>query len=150
MWLANDSLRFVAAAGNNGEDVLHFPAAWRDPDVTLGLAGNVDPTIADDIEDVHTGLSIAMYAVGSVEPNGRTSSYSNCGDWVNAAAFGSKQVGEYPSSPSDYAVWSGTSFATANFTAALVSGLVDPDPLVSEPITGARMINTPNGLGCAL
>ena len=30
----NPNLKFVAAAGNDGEDVLHFPAAWRHPAVT--------------------------------------------------------------------------------------------------------------------
>jgi hypothetical protein len=82
--------------------------------------------------------------------------FSNCGAWVNAVAFGNQQVGVYPAAvpggyPSpdpdkDYAIWSGTSFAAANFTAALVAGLFDADPTAIHDGTGARQ--KPNGLDC--
>jgi hypothetical protein len=158
MRLGDDSLQFVAAAGNNGLDVLHFPAAWRHADVTSGLtdairnSSNVDPVdaaaIADEIAAMHDGLGRVIYAVGSVESSNRsTSDYSNCGVWVNAAAFGSKQVGEYPSSPTAFASWSGTSFATANFTAALVSNSVGPDSSNPDAITGAYLTDA-TGLAC--
>ncbi len=170
-----DVVKFVAAAGNNGEDVLHFPAAWRNDAVTVGLAGAipsaVDPTTGDpidpsivqdlveDIEELHTALTPAIFAVGSVEADGSSSVFTNCGEWVNAAAFGNKQVGVYPASspgayaapnpgpdieygPTDFAVWSGTSFATANFTAALVSGHSMPDSITGARLTGA------GGLAC--
>jgi hypothetical protein len=168
---------FVAAAGNNGADVLHFPAAWRNDDVTTAYVNHVTSEVWADIDAMHTNLKPVIHAVGSVErepeDTPRTdapSIFTNCGAWVDAAAYGSLQVGVYPASapgqfvtptipsPSldpqlDYAVWSGTSFATANFTAALVTGLVDPDPknfdaTAFDPITGARMTDPANGLPC--
>jgi hypothetical protein len=158
MRLGDDSLQFVAAAGNNGLDVLHFPAAWRHPDVTAGLtdairnSSNLDPldaaAIADDITAMHDGLGAVIYAVGSVESSDRsTSEYSNCGVWVNAVAFGSKQAGAYATSPTGFASWSGTSFATANFTAALASNVVGPDSSNPDQITGAYLTG-PTGLAC--
>jgi hypothetical protein len=171
----SDVVKFVAAAGNNGENQLHFPAAWRNDAVTVGLVDQtptaVEPTttvpidpnlvqgIVTDIQALHTALEPAIIAVGSVNADGSPSEFTNCGDWVNAAAFGNQQVGVYPVSapggytppdegqtleygPDDYAVWSGTSFATANFTAAFVSNHALPDA-----VTGARMTGA-GGLPC--
>jgi len=148
---------FVAAAGNNGNDVLHFPAAWRNDEVTDGLANELEQSVASEVQQLHDDLTPAIFAVGSVDEDNDPSYFTNCGAWVNAAAFGNKQVGVYPAaqpggfSPDvvdgarDFAVWSGTSFATANFTAALVSGRVDttlPDPSVVDDLTGARMMTS--------
>jgi hypothetical protein len=174
MWNNSESLWFVAAAGNNGKDVLHFPAAWRHQTAMSEIAqeiGNTDTDIRDEILTMSDHLRKAMFAVGSVEtePDGELrddepSDFSNCGTWVNAAAYGRLQVGEYPSSAENGyttsaqpgpATWSGTSFAAANFSAALAAGLVDPDPnnfdpAVFDPSTGARMMdpNTNEGLPC--
>ena len=169
MRLRKDSLQFVAAAGNNGGDVLHFPAAWRNgqamSDIAAAISGT-DPAAAADVETMSQILSAAMYAVGSVETEdngGQRSDFSNCGDWVNGAAYGRKQVGVYPSSQAPTtdpdtgfpesgpgnAMWSGTSFAAANFTAALATGLVDKtDPTVFDPSTGARVTDPGTGLAC--
>ncbi len=48
-------------------------------------------------------------------------SFSNCGTWVNAVAAGTGTVSRYPS-PTGWARWSGTSFATARVSAALAGG----------------------------
>jgi hypothetical protein len=158
------ALTFVAAAGNNGADVLHFPAAWRNVDVTTAYESVVSPEVSADIQDMHARLIDAIFAVGSVEtPDGDPAVYSNCGAWVNAAAYGTTQVGAYPASvpggfvppanpddeldPNlDYAVWSGTSFAAANFTAALATGMFEQDPTTIHDGTGARLL--PDGLDC--
>jgi hypothetical protein len=167
MRLRKDSLQFVAAAGNNGRDVLHFPAAWRNEQAMSDIADAIelnDPAAAADVRAMSGILRDAMYAVGSLEADGRRSDFSNCGSWVNAAAFGRKQVGVYPSSQppttnpdaggfpdsgAGNAKWSGTSFATANFTAALATGRVDTnDPTVFDPSTGARVTASNTGLAC--
>jgi hypothetical protein len=172
----SDVLRFVAAAGNNGADVLHFPAAWRHPDVTAYLTaampssplvdfpdprpGAVAPlfsaqeatdTIAE-IEQMHESLAPVIYAVGSVEEDSSVSRDSNCGIWINAIAYGTHRLGLYPyggGDALDLAVWSGTSFATANFTAAYVAGAFNnPAPSVAATaidITGAKEVD---GLDC--
>jgi hypothetical protein len=175
MRVQNPEIWFVAAAGNNSADVLHFPAAWRNDDVTTvltaALMSSVDETdqtavdnanlVVNDVAEMHELLASVIFAVGSVEEDGTTTSwFSNCGDWVNAVAFGSLQIGEYPSSvpPSSEvpnsgypdsgpgaATWSGTSFATANFTGALSTGFFDNNPAGTHTPTGARMTN---GLSC--
>jgi hypothetical protein len=155
---------FVAAAGNNGtDDVLHFPAAWRHPDVARGLVDFLRSVqlddVADEIEAIQATLRDSVIAVGSVEPepvdaprNDLRSDFSNCGAWINGAAYGRWQVATYPATPAVPAAWSGTSFATANFTAALASGLVAPaspfDPLAFDSNTGARMMDPGRGLDC--
>jgi hypothetical protein len=149
-------LEFVAAAGNHGPDVPHFPAAWRRSDVLLGLANdpNVDPAAIPRIQNMQVRLADAITAVGSIEGNGDRSDFSNCGDWVNAAAYGELQIGAYQWSPSGFATWSGTSFAAANFTATLAidlasqgTGTVGADVNSRHPITGAFMTGS-LGLPC--
>jgi len=163
-------MKFVAAAGNNGGDVLHFPAAWRNVDVSTDYEQFVDPSVYSDIKDMHLRLIDAIFAVGSVDavdtvpsPNDTRSPYSNCGAWVNAVAYGTTQVGAYPAvapggfvtpaSPTlvldplhDYAAWSGTSFAAANFTATLATGFFDNLTNAIHPDSGARLM--PDGLPC--
>ncbi len=108
MLLDSPDVKFVAAAGNSGENVMHFPAAWRDADVAsvlrsdiTGQQGLVDDAdgeaidttaVAAEIETMHNTLTPLIYAVGSVEQDEDVetkSGFSNCGDWVNAAAYGS-------------------------------------------------------------
>jgi hypothetical protein len=158
-------LKFVAAAGNNGDDVLHFPAAWRNGAAMVDIANAVGDPLKAEIIQISADLRDAIYAVGSIQVTDQgqpavRSEFSNCGTWVNAAAYGEKQVGEYPSAnpgafeptttvPNQppqltYAAWSGTSFATANFSAALISGHQNDNP-PHEP-TGARELV--NGLDC--
>ena len=174
MHLQDDTLRFVAAAGNNGADVMHFPAAWRDPNVVASLASQIpssslidqtDPNDpqkvffpAEEVEDtineigaLQEELMSVLYAVGSVENDGTRSPYSNCGSWVNGVAFGTNRLGLYPMSGGlQAAAWSGTSFATANFTAALVAGaLANPAAAAASTalaVTGAE--ERPGGLTC--
>jgi len=172
MRLKNSTLRFVAAAGNNGADVVHFPAGWRHPalltiaDQIRAAAQSQNPPfdeseaeqIATEIKDMYYDLGSVIFAVGSLEEGGEArSDFSNYGCWVNAAAYGRNQIGEYPTvaygpSPSTtttlpdgslgtYALWSGTSFATANFTAALATGIFAADPTAVHTETGARLLD---------
>jgi hypothetical protein len=166
---------FVAAAGNDGTGTtLQFPAAWRDPRATQGLVNFLNGLgatfVADEIAAIRQNLEDAIIAVGSVETepagtprNDLRSDFSNCGAWINAAAYGRWQVGQYPSSAeagypgsaAGPARWSGTSFSTANFTAALASGLVNPDPAAFDSSafdsnTGARMMDPGSGFACSL
>jgi hypothetical protein len=168
MIMLNADLRFVAAAGNDGLDLLHFPAALRSGVVTNTMRDTIDAItgleddqgqpidtgpIAGDLDDMHLALIPKIDAVGSIEANLDTSLYSNCGNWVNAAAYGSAQIGVYDASPSGYASWSGTSFATANYTAALVTGVVGSEGSPA-PDTGAfkfeepAQFEEPEGLDC--
>ena len=163
---------FVAAAGNQGYDVQHFPAAWvdaqaiallaeavltRDPQEGTGGTEENDEVAAEILAlgeyfrqaDVNEVKQRRMYAVGSVEPDGTTTSpFSNCGDWVNAQALGTSQLGSYPNPRNDtvndtaWATWSGTSFATANVTAFLVNEAVSSQTIVD----GVDV--TVDGLGC--
>lgn len=176
MYQQNKSLTFIAAAGNNGDDVLHFPAAWRHPDVVSFFTSQIpasslidapDPRApgemlfsseeamdaAAEIESLHEGLMSVLYAVGSVEADGTRSDFSNCGvEWVNAAAFGSDRLGLYPSSGAlqNAAAWSGTSFATANFTAAFIAGAFNSPPsgVATAALTATGAQELPNGLAC--
>jgi hypothetical protein len=118
---------YVAAAGNDGADVKHFPAAWRDTPTMYEAAAVVDlvspPGVGDEIRAIHAALVAGMFAVGS-RTGGALDSFSNCGSWVNAVATGAGTVSRYPSppSPTGWASWSGTSFATARVSAAIAGG----------------------------
>jgi hypothetical protein len=149
-------LEFVAAAGNHGPDVPHFPGAWRRSDVLLGLASDpsVDPAAIPRITNMQARLADAIWAVGSISALGQKSDFSNCGSWVNAAAYGEDQIGAYQWSITGFATWSGTSFATANFTATRAveltpqgSDAVGADVTNRHPTTGAFMTG-PTGLTC--
>jgi hypothetical protein len=115
---------YVAAAGNDGADVKQFPAAWRDKPSMEAAATVVDlvnpPGVGDEIRAIQSALAAGMLAVGSWS-GGVRDSYSNCGTWVNAVAAGAGTVSRYPS-PSGWASWSGTSFATARVSAAIAGG----------------------------
>jgi hypothetical protein len=118
---------YVAAAGNDGADLKHFPAAWRDGPTIETTALVVDlvsaPGVGDEIRAIHEALRDDILAVGSWT-GGRRDSFSNCGAWVNAVATGKNTVSRYPSPPSatGWARWSGTSFATARVSAAVAAG----------------------------
>lgn len=164
-WGSNEDLRIVAAAGNNSSNsVLHFPAAWRNSTAMADIADQIalnDSATAQDVRDMSSYLRGAMFAVGSFDKESETrSDFSNYGCWVNAAAYGRDQFGEYPTatygedpasttttlaggSLGTYAQWSGTSFATANFTAALAARAVSASTI--HPPTGARILDY--GLG---
>ena len=96
----------------------HFPAAWRDRPTILAAAAAVDavnpPGAGDEIREIQSDLAAGMLAVGSWS-GGARDAFSNCGTWVNSTAAGAGAVGRYPSppSPTGWARWSGTSFATA-------------------------------------
>ena len=115
---------YVAAAGNDGADVKHFPAAWRDPSTIQTTAAVVDlvspPGAGAEIRAIHGALASGMLAVGS-RTDGMRDPFSNCGTWVNAVAAGAGTVSRYPS-PTGWASWSGTSFATARVSAAVAGG----------------------------
>ena len=106
---------YIAAAGNDGGNVKHFPAAWRDEPTIRATAALVDlvspPGVGDEIRAIQIALEAGMLAVGSAT-GGERDSFSNCGPWVNAVADGADTVSRYPS-PTGSASWSGTSFATA-------------------------------------
>jgi hypothetical protein len=127
---------YVAAAGNDGADVKHFPAAWRhEPTIQL-TALQVDlvspPGAGAEVRAIQAALEEDMIAVGS-RTNGQRDSFSNCGTWVNAVATGAVSVSVYPS-PTGYAQWSGTSFATARVSAAHVGGQGLTDVLVGDAV----------------
>jgi Subtilase family len=115
---------YVAAAGNDGGDVKHFPAAWRDKPTMLATAAVVDllnpPGAGDEIRAIQSALAAGMLAVGSWT-GGVRDPYSNCGMWVNAVAAGAGTVSRYPSQ-TGWAKWSGTSFATAEVSAVIAGG----------------------------
>ena len=77
------------------------------------------PGVGDEIRAIQSALAAGMVAVGSWT-GGERDSFSNCGPWVNAVAAGAGTVSRYPSppSPTGWATWSGTSFATARVSAA--------------------------------
>ncbi len=130
---------YVAAAGNDGSDVKHFPAAWRDTPTMEATAAIVDllspPGVGDEIRAIQADLTAGMLAVGSWT-GGRRDSFSNCGAWVNAVAAGNDTVSRYPSppSPTGFARWSGTSFATARVTAAVAGGQGIADVVVGTGV----------------
>ena len=127
---------YVAAAGNDGGDVKHFPAAWRDKQTMQTTAAVVDlvspPGAGAEIRAIHVALAAGMRAVGS-RTDGVRDSFSNCGTWVNAVARGAGTVGRYPS-PTGWASWSGTSFATARVSARLAGGRSLTDVSVGNAI----------------
>jgi Subtilase family len=127
---------YVAAAGNDGGDVKHFPAAWRhEPTIQL-TALQVDllsPLGAGaEIRAIQAALEAGMIAVGS-RTGGERDSFSNCGTWVNAVAAGADTVSRYPS-PTGWARWSGTSFATARVSAAIAGGQGVSDVMVGHAV----------------
>jgi hypothetical protein len=130
---------YVAAAGNDGGDVKHFPAAWRDRPTMEAAAAAVDlvspPGVGDEIRAIHNALRTEIVAVGS-RTDGTRDSFSNCGAWVNGVAAGRNTVGRYPSPPSatGFARWSGTSFATARVSAAIAGGQSLGDVLIGDGI----------------
>jgi hypothetical protein len=118
---------FVAAAGNDGADVKHFPAAFRDGPTMMAAADAIDkaagvsPSPAGDaVRQLGADLQLLTVAVGS-STAGTRDTFSNCGKWVDASAGGARAVSRYPSR-SGWATWSGTSFATPQVTASLVGG----------------------------
>jgi hypothetical protein len=127
---------YVAAAGNDGGDVKHFPAAWRDKATIQAAASLVDlvgpPGAGNEIRAIQAALESGMVAVGS-RTGGRRDSFSNCGPWVNAVAAGADTVGRYRS-PSGFASWSGTSFATARVSAAIAGGQGVNDVAVANAV----------------
>jgi thermitase len=127
---------YVAAAGNDGGDVKHFPAAWRDKPTVQATAALVDlvspPGVGDEIRAIQAALEAGMVAVGSSR-GGDRDSFSNCGTWVNAVAAGADTVSRYPS-PTGWASWSGTSFATARVSAAIVGGQGVNDVVVGHAV----------------
>jgi hypothetical protein len=142
--LTDISPRYVAAAGNDGGDVKHFPAAWRDRPTIEAAADAVDlalgggsPTVAgNQIRQIQAFLERQMIAVGSFTVGVRDP-FSNCGRWVNGIADGAGAIGVYPSPPSTtgWAAWSGTSFATPRVSAVLVGGTNPGD--VAQGAVGA-------------
>jgi hypothetical protein len=120
--------RYVAASGNDGGDIKHFPAAWRDKPtieqaadaVDAALGGGAPTAVGNQIRQIQAFLQPRMYAVGSWTAGVRDP-FSNCGKWVNGIADGARAVGAYPSK-TGWASWSGTSFATPRVTATLVGG----------------------------
>lgn len=102
---ANPGVEVVAAAGNSATNSLTYPAAWTD-----------DPTIGGRV-----------YSVGSVGPGGRRSCYSDFSPgplgekWVDIYVEGDEVWVQHPTIGP--AVWSGTSFAAPQLSAAIALGL---------------------------
>jgi hypothetical protein len=133
---------YVAAAGNDGGDVKHFPAAWRDRPTIEAAADAVDlalgggsPTVAgNQIRQIQAFLERQMFAVGSWTAGVRDP-FSNCGEWVNGIAKGSDAVSVYQSK-TGWAIWSGTSFATPKVSAMVVGG-TNPGDIATGAAIGA-------------
>ena len=101
-----DKTILVAAAGNDDTDRRFYPAAFK-----------------------------WAYSVGSIDPDGQKSDFSNYGDWVDAYALGRDLVNAFPDGTytchypenasaqrvfsNGLARWSGTSFATP-----MVAGII--------------------------
>jgi Subtilase family len=118
---------YVAAAGNDGGEIRQFPAAFRDKATMAAAADAIDKAAGTSpspqgnaVRQLATQLTAITYAVGSWT-GGVRDSFSNCGDWVDAYAAGADAVSRYPS-PTGWASWSGTSFATPQISATLVGG----------------------------
>jgi hypothetical protein len=134
--------RYVAAAGNDGADVKHFPAAWRDKPTIERAADAVDfalgtgaPTVpGNQIRQIQAYLQRHTIAVGSWT-RGVRDPFSNCGTWVNGIADGARAVSVYPSA-TRWASWSGTSFATPRVSAVLVGG-TNPGDIARGTAIGA-------------
>ena len=73
---------YVAAAGNDGADVKHFPAAWRDGPTMFATAAIVDLVsplgAGSEVRAIHAALASGMLAVGSWT-GGERDPFSNCG-----------------------------------------------------------------------
>jgi hypothetical protein len=118
---------YVAAAGHDGEDVKHFPAAFRDKLTMEAAAAAIDAAEGlspspqgNAVRAIGAQLTPITRAVGSWTA-GTRDAFSNCGEWVDAIAGGTDAVSRYPSA-TGWATWSGTSFATPQVTADLVGG----------------------------
>ena len=118
----DDTTYFVAAAGNDGTQREHFPAAFAND---------------GDVVGEHT---IAVGALAEdEEANGQAAAcYSNWG-WVSVWAPGTATAvfpKAWPDSSSGYATWSGTSFAAANVTRALAIEPGEVGDVVDQLATG--------------
>jgi hypothetical protein len=82
-----------------------------------------------------------VIAVGSMT-NGVQDCFSNYGGWVDVWAPGTDQISQYPNN-TGWAKWSGTSFATARFSALLVSTAA-PGQTVADRWTALRQSPVPD------
>ena len=96
--------RYVAAAGNDGADVKHFPAAWRDTaDDRAGRRRRrsrprrrrADRRRQPDPPDPGIPRSAGCSPSGR-GPAASADSFSNCGKWVNGIADGARAVEPVP------------------------------------------------------
>jgi subtilisin family serine protease len=117
----------AAAAGNDGNTLLHYPAARDD-----GVA-----------------VSDGLLAVAAVDQNEQKADFSNYGTWVDLAAPGVEIRSTYP--VGQHAYWSGTSMATPFVAgqAALVrkaSGVGNAIAIEEAMRTSARDLKTQDPL----
>ena len=129
---------YVAAAGNDGADVKHFPAAFRDEETMEAAALAIDAAVGlaagKAVRQLQDDFAEGMVAVGSWTEGARDP-FSNCGVWINAVADGAGETSRYPSpSTTTWANWSGTSFATPRVTAALVEGADLKDVMMDDAV----------------
>jgi hypothetical protein len=138
---AGGSSLVAAAAGNDGTADLVFPAAFASDEVVAEIAtvvaqAPVDPDIASAAAGANLTTSavspllerVTSYvtSVGSATDPGdpefggaSPDCFSNSG-WVDIFTPGADQVAGYSASSTGWASWSGTSFATPRFVAAIV------------------------------
>lgn len=139
-----DDVAVVAAAGNGATGLPVWPAAFD-----------------------------RVLAVGSLSGAGQPSSWSNYGDWIDFAMVGEGVVSTFVvgeetlgsgadndpfdpapdnfEGPDPYAIWSGTSFATAKVTGRLAASLADRTNDLDEAIALLRRSGTAiEGYGVAL
>ncbi|MDR2380314.1 MAG: S8 family serine peptidase [Bifidobacteriaceae bacterium] len=109
------SVVVVAAAGNDGQDKRHYPAAYSAVE-TFGW-GPFEGTYTTDV-----------ISVGNADNDGRMAPGSNYGDWVDLWAPGQAVLSTVPTrdDPTGYLRMSGTSMATPFVTG--VASLVLSDP----------------------
>jgi len=94
----NPQITVVAAAGNGASDIRTYPAAWT-----------LDPAVRNII------------SVGSMSEDGTRSCFSNHGAQVDYYAVGEKVLVQHPTEGA--VIWTGTSFAAPQVTAAIAAGL---------------------------
>jgi subtilisin family serine protease len=103
-YAANHHVLFVAAAGNEGTSVPHYPAAYDVPN---------------------------LISVGAIQADGELTDFSNYGSWVDISAPGATiiaPVADAPQpGPNDYGLWSGTSFS-APYVAGVAALLAQAHP----------------------
>jgi subtilisin family serine protease len=118
-YAADHDVVFVAAAGNEGTNTPHYPAAYDLPN---------------------------LISVGAIQSDGELADFSNYGSWVDMAAPGHvivAPVADLAQGPDDIYAWSGTSFSApmVSGVAALI-GQLHPELLADPAALKSRILRS--------